>query len=79
MYEEALMEIWIHVAEIVIVGVFVELGLLKALRQKSKDTDFRMFVEVEAAKRKQKQQMPSSDDSSQVAQDKEEGQRSAGS
>ena len=52
MYEEAQMEIWIRVAEVVIIGVFVVLGLLKALRQGRKSTDFRMMVEIEAAKLK---------------------------
>jgi hypothetical protein len=52
MYEEALMEIWIRVAEVVIIGVLVVMGVLKALRQGNKNTDFRMMVEVEAAKKK---------------------------
>jgi NADH:ubiquinone oxidoreductase subunit 6 (subunit J) len=52
MYEEALMEIWVRVGEVVLLVVFVVMGVRKALRQNSKNTELRMLATVEAAKLK---------------------------
>jgi len=52
MYEEALMEIWSQVGEIVLLAVFVVMDVRKALRKSSKNAELRMPATVEAAKLK---------------------------